>query len=198
MESASIPFVRLRNTLGADVGKVEHGLQELITIAQQRLNRSAPNRLVVDLTLRRARFGVQTIPLRGVRLALLAYYADAKSTACVKPELPVCGDCQACFRNPVYDEARFQEFYQQLYVGTPEQRAEGREGKLDADILMSNHSKINKTLQPLPLKIEAQRQWGGTTYGLNLDKNLIEIVRPEEPAEAPPPSHTKVHEGKRK
>jgi CRISPR-associated protein (TIGR02584 family) len=198
LELASIPFVRLRHTLGEDVGKVEHGLQELITIAQQRLNRTAPNRLVLDLPNQRARFGTQTIALRGVRLALLAYYADAKVTDCVEPDRPVCGDCQACWRNPVNDEAQFQAFYQQLYTGTPEQRSEGREGKLDADILMSNHSKINKTLRPLSIKIDSQRQWGGTTYGLNLDKNLIEIVRPEEPENSSPPSHTKAHEVNRK
>ncbi len=177
LELAQIPFVRLRNTLGADVEKVENGLQGLITIAQQRLDRKTPNRLVIDLLQQRARFGSQTIALRGVRLALLAYYADAKASRCVEPDRPVCGDCQACFCNPANDEAQFQHFYQQLYTGTRAQLEEGREGKLDADILMSNHSKINKTLRALSIKIDSQRQWGGTTYGLNLDKNLIEVIR---------------------
>lgn len=177
LEVAQIPFVRLRNTLGADVGKVEKGLDELITIAQQRLDRTEPNRLVIDLPRGQARFGSQTIALRGVRLALLAYYADTKVNHCVEPDRPVCGDCQACFNNPAVDEAGFQSFYQRLYTGKPEQLKEGHEGKLDSDILMSNHSKINKTLRPLSIKIDSQRQWGGTKYGLNLDKNLIEVIR---------------------
>jgi len=177
LELAEIPFVRLRKTLGEDVGKVEKSLQELITIAQQRLDRTEPNRLVIDLPQRVARFGSRTIALRGVRLALLAYYADAKINRCVEPNLPVCGDCQKCFSNPASDEAGFQSFYQRLYTRTKEQRAESHEGKLDPDILMSYHSKINKALGPLSIKIDSNRQWGGTKYGLNLDKNLIEIIR---------------------
>jgi hypothetical protein len=177
LEVAQIPFVRLRKTLGEDVGKVEKSLQELITIAQQRLDRTPPNRLVVDLPRGQARFGSQTIALRGVRLALLAFYADTKVSHCVEPNLPVCGDCQACFNNPALDEAQFQQFYRRLYTGKPEQLEEGHEGKLDPDILMSYHSKINKTLLPLSIKIDSQRQWGGTKYGLNLDKNLIEVIR---------------------
>ncbi len=177
LELAQIPFLRLRNTLGADVEKVENGLQELITIAQQRLDRTTPNRLVIDLPQQRARFGSQMIALRGVRLALLAYYADAKVSRCVEPDRPVCGDCQACFSNPVGDVAQFQSFYQRLYTGTREQLIEGQEGKLDTGLLMSYHSKINKTLRALSIKIDSQRQWGGTTYGLNLDKNLIEVIR---------------------
>ncbi|MGH9768682.1 MAG: CRISPR-associated ring nuclease Csm6 [Blastocatellia bacterium] len=177
LELAQIPFVRLRKTLGDDVGKVEKSLQELITIAQQRLDRPSPNRLVIDLPQRRATFGSQTIALRGVRLALLAYYADAKVNRCVERARPVCGDCQACFNNPVADEAQFRSFYQQLYTRTREQLDEGREGKLDQDILMSNHSKINNVLRPLFIKIDSLRQWGGTKYGMNLDKNLIEVIR---------------------
>jgi len=178
LEVAQIPFVRLRNTLGEDVGKVEKSLQELITIAQQRLDRTTPNRLVVDLSRKQARFGARPISLRGVQLALLAYYADAKANRCVEPERAVCGECQSCFANPAADEARFQHLYQQCYIGSKEQMKEGHEGKLDPSLLMSYHSKINNNaLRPFSFKIDSQRHWGGTTYGLNLDKNLIEVIR---------------------
>ncbi len=177
LELAQIPFVRLRNSLGEDVGKVEKSLQELITIAQQRLDRPVTNRLVIDLPRGQARFGSKAIALRGARLALLAYYADTKVTRCVEPDRPVCGDCQSCFDNPAAGDEGFQIFYHQLYTRSHEQLEEGREGKLDSDILMSYHSKINKLLGPLSIKIDSQRQWGATTYGLNLDKNLIEIIR---------------------
>jgi len=148
-----------------------------VPIAQQRLDRPAPNRLLIDLPRGQAKFGSQTIALRGVKMALLAYYADAKISHCVEPDRPVCGDCQACFTNPTANEARFQSFYRQLYTGSREQLEEGHEGKLDSAILMSNHTKINKALLPVSIKIDSQRQWGGTTYGLNLDKNLIEVIR---------------------
>lgn len=177
LDLADIPFVRLRKTLGDDVGRVEKGLQELITIAQQRLDRTPPNRLIVDFTTGRAMFGSQSVALRGVRMALLAYYADAKVNHCVEPNRPVCGDCQACFTNPAADEARFHNFYRSFYIRTKEQLEEGREGKLDQSILMSYHSKINQVLKPLSIKIDSHRQWGGTKYGISLDKNLIEVIR---------------------
>ncbi|MEP7341944.1 MAG: CRISPR-associated ring nuclease Csm6 [Acidobacteriota bacterium] len=177
LEVAQIPFVRLRNTLGEDVGKVEKGLQELITIAQQRLDRTAPKKVVVDLPKSKVGFGVQEVVLRGVRLALLAFYADTKINHCVEPDRPVCGNCKACFTNPTSDDARFQNFYQQVYAGTPEQLREGREGKLDPSNLMMYHSKMNKDLRPLSIKIDSLREWGNTKYGLSLDKNLIEVIR---------------------
>lgn len=179
LEVAQIPFVRLRNSLGEDVGKVENSLQELITIAQQRLDRTTPNRLVIEMASGQARFGARPIALRGVKLALLTYYADNKINFCVERDRPICGECQACFDNPAADEHRFSDFYKQFYGGTTEQLEEAGEGKLDADILMSYHSKINKTLQSLSIKIDSRRQWGGTKYGLSLDKNLIEIIWPQ-------------------
>ncbi|MBL8170429.1 MAG: TIGR02584 family CRISPR-associated protein [Acidobacteria bacterium] len=178
LEVAQIPFVRLRNTLGDDVVKVENGLQQLITIAQQRLDRSTPNRLVIEMAEGQARFGTKPISLRGVKLALMAYYADNKVNFCVERERPVCAECQACFDNPAAAERRFYDFYRQFYSGTAEQLEEASEGKLDADILMSYHSKINKALQSLSIRIDSRRQWGGTRYGLSLDKNLIEIRWP--------------------
>ncbi len=125
------------------------------------------------------RFGSKPIALRGLKLALLTYYADNKINFCVERDRPVCGECQACFDNPAADEHRFLEFYRQFYGGSTEQLEEAGEGRLDADILMSYHSKINKTLQPLSIKIDSRRQWGGTKYGLSLDKNLIEIIWPQ-------------------
>ncbi len=179
LEVAQIPFVRLRNSLGDDVVKVENGLQQLITIAQQKLDRTTPNRLVIEMATGQARFGSKPIALRGVKLALLTYYADNKINFCVERDRPVCGECQACFDNPASDEPRFLEFYRQFYGGSTEQLEEAGEGRLDADILMSYHSKINKTLQPLSIKIDSRRQWGGTKYGISLDKNLIEIIWPQ-------------------
>lgn len=174
LEVAQIPFIRLRNTLGEDMGKLEKGLQELILIAQKKLDRTAPNKLIIDLAQNEVGFGSQTVTMRGVRLALLAYYADAKINRCVEPNLPVCGTCQKCFTNPAENEAYFQRFYRQLYTGV--QPEDARESKLDQDNLMSYHSRLNQALRPLALKINAQRKWGGTTYGLNLDKNLIELI----------------------
>jgi len=177
VELADIPFVRLRAALGAEIEKVEKGLQDLITIAQQKIDRSQPDKLVIDLPRRQARFGTQPIALRGIRLALLAWYADTKVTYCVERERPVCGDCQACFQNPADDDARFQQLYRQVYTRTQAQFDESGEGKLDPANLMAYHSKINKTLRPLSIKIDAQRQWGGTRYGVSLDKNLIEFIK---------------------
>jgi hypothetical protein len=131
---------------------------------------------VIDLTRQQARFGPQPVTLRGIKLALLAYYADAKLNRCVERERPVCGERQACFANPAQDEARFRELYGRLYTRTPGQFAEGGEGKLDSANLMSYHSRINGALGPLSLAVASRRQWGGTTYGLNLDKTRIEII----------------------
>lgn len=174
LEVAQIPFLRLRNTLGDAAEKVEHGLQELITIAQQQLDRNAPQRLVIDLARQRVRLGAQAVTVRGVRLALLAYYADLKLRQCVKPNLPVCGDCQECFTNPVNQEEHFQRFYKQLYQGVDS--ADAPESKLSPEALMSYHTKLNQTLQPLSARIVARRKWGETAYGLNLDKNLLELL----------------------
>ncbi|MBI1766349.1 MAG: TIGR02584 family CRISPR-associated protein [Acidobacteria bacterium] len=174
LEVAQIPFVRLRNTLGEDVGKVEHGLQELITIAQQRLDRTAPQRLVIELAGQRVRFGARAVTVRGVRLALLAYYADVKLNRCVQPNLPVCGACQECFTTPALTVENFQQFYKRLYVGVDS--ADAPASRLDTNSLLSYHTKLNQTLRPLSAKINARRKWGETTYGLNLDKNLLEIL----------------------
>lgn len=177
LDLARIPFVRLRNSLGEDVGKVEQSLHDLITIAQQKLDRTPPNRLIIDMRRKRAHFGSQSVSLRGIQLALLAFYADAKVSQCVEPHRAVCGECQSCFANPAVNEAPFQALYQLLYTRTKEQLKEGGEGKLDPQNLMSYHSKINRALLSFSFKIDSQRTWGGTTYGLNLDKNLIEVVR---------------------
>lgn len=173
LEVAQIPFVRLRNSLGEDVGKVEKSLDELITIAQQQIDRTAPNKLAISLSNEQVRFGSQKIKLRGIRLALLAYYADTKINHCQEPGLPVCGDCQKCFTNPVKDAHRFQSFYQRLYAGA--QPEDAPKSKLEFN-LMSYHTKLNEALQPLLFKVISQREWGETTYGLNLDKNLIELI----------------------
>ena len=177
LELARIPFVRLRKALGEDIGKVEQGLNDLITIAQRQLDRAPINQLVIDLRRRRAQFGTHTIALRGIQLALLAHYADIKLTRCAEPQRPVCADCRSCYANPAQDDAAFRALYQSFYTGTLDQLKEGAEGKLDSQILMSYHSKINKALRALSFKIESERQYGGTTYGLNLDKNLIRILR---------------------
>ena len=131
----------------------------------------------ISLRRRRAQFGTHTIALRGIQLALLAHYADIKLTRCAEPQRPVCADCRSCYANPAQDDAAFRALYQSFYTGTLDQLKEGAEGKLDSQILMSYHSKINKALRALSFKIESERQYGGTTYGLNLDKNLIRILR---------------------
>src|SRR5262249_46332875 len=71
IELADIPFVRLRTILGAEVARVEKSLDELVHIAQSRIDRIEPSKLSIDLRNSAVWYGDRRLNLNGVNLALL-------------------------------------------------------------------------------------------------------------------------------
>jgi CRISPR-associated protein (TIGR02584 family) len=182
IELADIPFVRLRPLLGKQMKKVEHSWEELLEFAQRRidldLSEPQPARLVIDLNKRSAWFGEEQIKLTGAPLALLAYYADTKANHCVEPLLPECGECTACFqKSRAVDAPRYRELYRRVFPRSPaafEEKA-NELGIRDSKNVMTYNRRINAATNDESLKVISVPQYGDTSYGLNLDKNLIRI-----------------------
>jgi CRISPR-associated protein (TIGR02584 family) len=186
IELADIPFARLRPLLGDQVEKVEHGWEELIRIAQQKINldlsSKQPKKLAVRLRKREAAFGDHPIDLSGIRLALLVYFADTKLNHCVEKERSDCDGCTSCFQG-VYkiDMDRFLGIYKQVFTQSPSQfETETTNLKRDgvpSDNFYTYRNTINKALADLSpaLQIIREGKRGDARYGLALDKTLIEI-----------------------
>ena len=163
IELADIRFLRLRSLMGKGFGKLQADVEKLVRIAQDTIEAMSkqPDKLIIDLSGREARFGDKPIGLSGIRLALLAYYADTKANHCSEPDRPVCGDCHACFQEFIdIDIARFMKIYPSViaqsrsgfedkYGKTFEEQVEKleEEGALSYDNLQSYKSKINKALK---------------------------------------------------
>ncbi len=177
IELADIPFVRLRSILGAAVAKVEKNLNELIRIAQSRIDRVEPDKLVIDLRQGVVSFGTQRINLRGVNLALLTYYAKLKTAAyCKRPDLPDCLTCEnECYvhRSDI-NRAGFQAIFDALYARVKNHREAAHEKATEETNIKVYHKRINDEIAPFSIRIEVVR--GEGRYGLSLDKNLIQLI----------------------
>ena len=185
IELAEIPFIRLRKLLGEGFEKLERGVDELIHLAQRQVDMNAESgpKLIVDLPRREAVFGQQKVGLTGIKLALLAYYADAKANRCVKPEFENCGSCCACFQASYEIEIdRLLRFYERVFPQSPKQfeekAAQYRKARhISADNLMTYHHAINKAARESQMpEVSSRKEGGKTVYGLALDKTLIEVI----------------------
>ncbi|HEX8772076.1 MAG TPA: CRISPR-associated ring nuclease Csm6 [Pyrinomonadaceae bacterium] len=187
VELGEIPFVRLRSLLGPKFKSIERSVEELINIAQQKIDLSeeAQEKLLIDLRRREAKFGDEPIEISGIKLALLTYYADTKVNHCTEPERPICAECCACFqRAPELDLNRFLELYKSVFTQSPTQfeasSAKLRKGRqLDSNTVMTYNNRINEVIRRVTssFQIASERHYGNTRYGLSLDKTLIQIIR---------------------
>jgi hypothetical protein len=194
IELADIPFVRLRPLLGGQMKRVQHSWEELLQLAQLKidldLSQPQPEQLIISLPKRKAWFGDNEEPLRltGVQLALFAYFADTKANHCVKPELRECGDCTECFQSVNEIETdRFVRLWQAVFPRSPhgwEDLKSRKTGKTPGTQWMSPENfrtyrnRINSAVgEPSLHIVRPMRTWGDTRYGLALDKTRIRIDR---------------------
>lgn len=193
IELAEIPFIRLRERLGADFMQLDQSVEQIIQLAQYQINLSQPaaDRLRIDLKKREARWGMVRLDLSGILLAWYAYFADLKANRCVRPELPTCAGCSDCFqRLQEVDRERFIQIYRSVYAfsadqfnqwekKTRETLQRGQFGPFDERTLISYISRINKALGSAqlsqPLNIMTTGGYGGKRYGLPIDKTQIDV-----------------------
>ncbi|MCX7753171.1 MAG: CRISPR-associated ring nuclease Csm6 [Blastocatellia bacterium] len=181
IELAEIPFVRLRPWLLKEK-KLQKTVEEQIRVVQRELNRRAAEweSLVIDYEARQARWGDRVLPISGVKLALLAYFAERRAAhpqhAGRQQDPQMCRQCFQGFKND-FDLSRYEELHRNFSLGTKTPR-------LDLDLFLSYLSKLNRVLEregiPRELHIvnvtSARR---GARYGLRLDPSRIQLKFPE-------------------
>lgn len=189
VELAEVPFVRLREWLGEGFDALDRSVEEIIQTAQHELGRTRPpvERLILDLPHRQARFGDTSLPLRGVQLALYAYFVTRKLRHCSRPDLPTCGVCTDCYQeHEQIDRDRYVELYRRVCLHSPSafeswrhSTREKNRDPLDASNFQSYLSRLNKELDvaqmPPQLKVLTTGSYGHKCYGVGMDKTHMEI-----------------------
>jgi len=185
IDLAEIPFVRLRPWVAREK-KLQRTIEEEIRIVQRELNRRAAEweSLVIDYRLKQARWGERVLPVSGVRLALLAYFAELRAAhpqhARRRKERELCPLCFQSYwsdsTTPGFDVARYRELCR-IFASDSSAIAQG----CDHNLFLSYRSKLNRALErggfPPDLQIVnisgvAQR---GARYGLRLDPRRIRV-----------------------
>ncbi|HXF06613.1 MAG TPA: CRISPR-associated ring nuclease Csm6 [Blastocatellia bacterium] len=177
IDLAEIPFVRLRPWVLKE-RRVQRTIEEHIRIVQRDLNRRAAEweSLVIDYQARRARWGDRELPITGVKLALLAYFAErrAEHRQHGRQKIENCPHCFSGFSD--FDLVRYEVLYRRFVP------AETRKGKIELgpDLFLSYRAKLNRVLTREGFPPELQIVNISTTprnarYGLRLDPRRIRL-----------------------
>ncbi len=182
IDLAEIPFVRLRPWVLKEKG-VQKTIEQQIRIVQRQLNLRAPEweSLVIDYRMRQARWGDRTLPISGVKLALLAYFAERRADHLRHARGRKAHDlCPLCFQGfSDFDLNRYRTLYQH-FVSQQVQKIE-----LGPDLFLSYRSKLNRVLAREGLPRELQIVNISATprharYGLRLEPRRIRLdFRPQ-------------------
>jgi len=177
IDLAEIPFVRLRSWVLKEK-RVQKTIEQQIRTVQRQLDLWAPQweSLVIDYQTRQARWGDRLLPLSGVKLALLAYFAERRADHLRhargrKPD-DLCPQCFQGFSD--LDLDRYGVLYKN-FVSAETQKIE-----LGPDLFLSYRSKLNRTLAREGFPPELQIVNISTTprnarYGLRLDPRRIRL-----------------------
>ncbi len=191
IDLAEIPFVRLRPWVLKEK-RVQKTIEEQIRIVQRQLNLRAAEweSLVIDYRARQARWGDRALPLSGVKLALLAYFAERRADhrRHGRQKIENCPHCFGAFSD--FDLARYRALYR-MFVP-----AEAQNIELGPDLFLSYRAKLNRVLAREGFPPELQIVNISTTprnarYGLRLDPRRIRLEFPPQWAAASNPNPAK-------
>jgi hypothetical protein len=182
IDLAEIPFVRLRPWVLKEK-RVQKTIEEQIRIVQRQLNLRAPEweSLAIEYQTRQAQWGDRTLPISGVKLALLAYFAERRAGhprhAHGRKPKDLCPECFQGYSD--FDLDRYGALYQH-FVSPNAVKIE-----LSPDLFLSYRSKLNRTLAGGGFPRELQIVNISTTrrnarYGLQVDPKRIQLLnRPD-------------------
>jgi len=191
IQIAELPFIRLGGKLSLK-GKnfkelVEEGQTEIDTATTQ-------PELTINLYERTVKIGKNKFLVPPVQLMIYTAFSRQKITQCIHKERKYCLHCTDCFiaANDLRKKEIFESIiddYLQMYHGKIEKKEELRERwnnlLAPSDIVRQNISKINKRMKEqikdssiLPYyMITNERIYGGTRYGIRLEKSKIRIEK---------------------
>ena len=190
IELAEIPYLRLRRRTEGTLD-VSVPYTQLVRQVQREMDLTLqiPD-LVVDIRSRRLLVGSIEVALQPIQIALYALYARGKAEECLHPDRETCGECDACFVSlddalSEESQVRMEEDYRVMYGSTRGQRSpESWRRSLEISNVRSYISKANgrirKALDDPRLEayfqvLPSSPQWGGTRYGIRLDRSKIHV-----------------------
>lgn len=188
VQLVELPFIRLREKFSVPEMEFEDAIREV----QRCLNLSLKQRsLKIPLKSRLLIVGDIKIPLPPMALSLYAFLAYQKKSNCRK-NLSICESCTECYLklNELTDKIalkKIMKIYQFIY---PNRASDDRwteyiqRGGLPENIVRQTISKINRAIKnaiPEPeagfYVVSSNRVYGETTYGIKLDRTMIEVSR---------------------
>lgn len=184
-----LPLIYLRDKL-LPTGD---GVREMVAEGQRTINCSAVQLpVLINLAERTLYIGATLIELPPAQLTIYTAFLRLKSRPCKLNTRDYCNECSTCFvplfamTEQPFIEAMTDD-YQLIYGGDLLKREELLDkwlSKLDNNNLRQQISKINKIikdelndeiLQPFYL-ITSNRKYGGTRYGVRIEKGKISIA----------------------
>jgi len=187
IQLAELPFIRLGDKLSLR-GK---GFKELVEEGQKEIDTATLQLdLRVNLSGRTIYIGDTFINMVPVQFMIYTALLRQKIAHCIHPERRHCLDCTDCFRmvgELAKKEAREEmaQDYKKIYHGNASKAEEflqkWNKALSPGDIVRQNISKINRSLKEqlqdttlLPYyTITSIRKYGGTRYGLRVEKKKI-------------------------
>jgi len=188
IELAEIPYLRLRQRVEGTLD-VSVAYTDLVQRVQREMDRTSPiPDLIVDIAARHLRIGSVEVALPPAQMVLYARYARGKTEGCLDPERDTCEGCAACFeslQDALSEEAAasMEEDYRTMY-GSAWRRRSSERGGLDVENARTYLSKIKRSIRNAlnDPRLEghfvvepSSPQWGGTRYGIRLDRSKIYI-----------------------
>jgi len=189
IELTELPLIYLRDKLPLS----GHGVRELVSEGQASIDSASVQLpLTINLRERTIYIGKTLIELKPRELATYVAFLQLKLRHCRNQDASICGECSACFAtlNEMASEPLIRliaDNYQAIYNGDATKR-EDMLAKWLSNIEPSTNlrqqiSKINKAieeeLQDGPLfalyKVDANRKYGGSRYGVRMERGKIVI-----------------------
>ena len=186
---AELPFIRLRDKLTIPLqGK---GFKELVDDGQRDLDMATIQpELIIDITSRQLIIGSVQIKMTPVHLITYLAFARQKTDHCKRPEKPYCLECTDCFEGIVDFKKEFSKDMIKDYSTLYPLRTSGEwlnkwsKETILSDTIRQNISKINRAIEThlnndllqAYYKISSLKNYGGTRYGIRVEKGKIRIV----------------------
>ncbi|GAB6183888.1 CRISPR-associated ring nuclease Csm6 [Thermodesulfovibrio hydrogeniphilus] len=186
IELIELPFIRLRDKLSLK----SNNFSDLVREGQREIDTSTIQKeLLINLKERAIYIGEIAIDMIPTQILIYNAILQAKKKNCKHPERPYCFDCTDCWLTiqDLTSRATAEEmakWYAEIYEGKPLKAEEflsrWKDG-LTFEVVRQNISKINKAIKEelddetlLPFYIiSSVKKYGGTRYGLRLEKEKI-------------------------
>jgi len=188
VELAEIPVLFLREQIPLLKNSADLGYNELVNLTQKEFERlEYPLPLTINLASQSINIGEEVhIQLSPLRFAIYLFLARRRLTICQSPD---CRGCEKCFFSPneLYQDSTVNQLKSILKeIGATDPRYELNAWEKDPIArFRQERSKINNEIRNATFGISwldyytienlPSSSWGGTYYGIRLDKKLIKI-----------------------